>query len=239
MKPILVVKLGEALPEIRERHGDFEVWLQHGMQHPSAHFRVVDVPAGGVLPSAECLAGVVLTGSAAMVSERERWSEHTASWLLGILDANLPMLGICYGHQLIAHALGGRVGPNPRGREIGTTRARLRAGGDELFGMLPAEVTVQTTHVEAVLELPVGAERLGETALDPNHVYRVGDRVWGVQFHPEFDVEIMRGYIQGRRPQLEEEGLDADRLLENCEESPAGARVLARFAELVRGWSSD
>ena len=238
MKPILIIRLGEPVPEVQARRGDFEDWIGSGMQRPASDFQVVDVPSGGLLPAPMELAGVVLTGSAAMVSERAAWSEQTANWLAEAVQADLPVLGICYGHQLIAHALGGRVGPNPNGREIGTARVRLQADGDALLGALPEEISVQTSHCESVLELPSEAALLGETDLDPHHAFRIGDRVWGVQFHPEFDADIMRGYIEARRPQLEEEGLPADELVEACADSPHGARVLERFSERVRSDSA-
>lgn len=237
MKPILIIRLGEPLPDVRAQRGDFEEWIQAGMQRPPSDFEVIDVPSGGSLPSPQEISGVVLTGSAAMVSEREVWSEQTADWLVGALQTDLPMLGICYGHQLIAHAVGGRVGPNPNGREIGTARVRLRAAGDALLGDLPEEIRVQTTHWESVLELPPEAALLGATDLDPHHVFRLGDRVWGVQFHPEFDAEIMRGYIAARRPQLEAEALPAEALWEAAADSPHGTRVLARFSALLDQFS--
>lgn len=236
MKPVLIMRLGEPPPSVREVRGDFEVWIEAGMQDAISVFQVVDVPGGGLLPAPEDLAGVVITGSASMVSERADWSEETAEWLTRAARLDLPMLGICYGHQLIAHALGGEVGPNPQGREIGTVPLRLQAAGDALLGALSSEILVQTSHSEAVLRLPQEAVGLGETDLDPNHVYRIGDRIWGVQFHPEFDQAIMRGYIEARREALIDEGLVPSALLKRCADSEPAAGLLARFGQLVRGF---
>ena len=237
MKPVLIIRLGEPPPNIREVRGDFEAWIEAGMQDWVSLFQVVDVPAGQSLPAPEDLAGVVITGSASMVSERADWSEETAEWLTRAVRSDLPMLGICYGHQLIAHALGGEVGPNPNGREIGTVPLRLKATGDALLGAFPAEILVQTSHSESVLRLPREAVGLGQTDLDANHVYRIGDRIWGVQFHPEFDVAIMRGYIEARREALVEEGLVPALLLDQCADSESAAALLALFGQLVRSFS--
>jgi GMP synthase (glutamine-hydrolysing) len=177
---------------------------------------------------------VVVTGSSAMVSHREAWSEQSAAWIARVALQGTPVLGICYGHQLLAHGLGGTVGPNPRGREIGTVDVHLRAEGDALLGALPDRVRVQASHVESVLRLPDGARLLAANAADPHHAYAVGDRAWGVQFHPEFDADIMRGYVAGRRDALTEEALDPDHLLERCADSAHGEALLARFGELVR-----
>ena len=237
MKSILIIRLGEPVPGVRASRGDFEDWIETGMQRPPSDFKVVDVPKGEPLPAPETLAGVVLTGSASMVSARQDWSEATADWIVSAVSTKVPMLGICYGHQLIAHALGGEVGPNPNGREIGTAEVQLRAVSDPLLGSMPRQISVQTSHSEAVLRLPEIALRLGQTDLDPNHVFRIGERVWGVQFHPEFDAEIMRGYIDARREEMEAEGLSATHLREACSDSPVGGQLLARFSALVEQFS--
>src|SRR5262245_61079370 len=98
---------------------------------------VAAVAQGDPLPAPESPAGVVVTGSSAMVSHREPWSELTAEWLARAVELGTPVLGICYGHQLLAHALGGAVGRNPRGREIGTVEVRSLLPGqqDPLFGV--------------------------------------------------------------------------------------------------------
>ena len=108
------------------------------------------------LPAPDSLAGVVITGSSAMVSAKEDWSERTAEWLLTAIREGVSVLGVCYGHQLLAHALGGCVGPNPAGRQIGTITAQLLDSGrkDPLLGHLPDSFSVQASHSEVVLDLP-------------------------------------------------------------------------------------
>ena len=171
-----------------------------------------------------------------MVSDREAWSEATAAWLGSAARSETPCLGICYGHQLLAHALGGSVGPTPGGREMGTLPVRLEPaalGDDPLFARLPPSAPLHVTHVESVLELPVGAVRLAATALDANHAFRLGSRTWGIQFHPEFDADVMRSYIDGRREILESEGFDPDALQATVQETAHGNEILARFGRLV------
>ena len=83
-------------------------------------------------------------------------------------------------------------------------------GDDPLLSVLPEVAWVHTTHVESVLESPPGATIRGTTTLDPHHVFALGETVWGVQFHPEFDDEIMRFYIAERRDPIRADGLDPD-----------------------------
>ncbi len=235
MKPILIVKTGSTLEAIAVRRGDFEAWFVEGLGPAAGPTRVANVQLGEGLPGPDEVAGVVVTGSPAMVSDREPWSEAAAHWLAATVRAELPVLGVCYGHQLLAHGLGGQVGPNPKGREVGTVEVRLeRAEGDPLFAGLPDTLTVQTTHVESVIELPPGAERRGRSDLDGNHAFRVGEHAWGVQFHPEFDAEITRGYIDGRTADILAEGLDPDALRAGLRDSDHGRILLERFATLVR-----
>jgi GMP synthase (glutamine-hydrolysing) len=236
VKPVLIVKAGSTLPELRARRGDYENWIAAGLALGPQELRVAKVYADDVLPPAESFAGVVITGSSAMVSRREPWSERTAGWLADVARSGTPTLGICYGHQLLAHALGGRVGRNPRGREIGTVEIALHAEarGDALFAELPASLRMQSTHVESVLELPAGARLLASSAGDPHQAFAWGERAWGVQFHPEFDADVVRTYVAARRALILSEGLDADALLRGASDSPHGAQILRRFADLLR-----
>ncbi len=237
MTRVLVVKTGSTFPRLRERRGDFEDWILDGMGIPRESARVVSVHEDEPLPEPDEPRGVVVTGSPAMVSEREDWSERTAAWLAEAVEAQTPVLGICYGHQLLAHGLGGRVGINPNGRQIGTRVAELNEDSrdDPLLGGLEARLQVQVSHMEAVLELPPVARLLGSAPGDPHHAFAVGPIAWGVQFHPEFDVDVMRTYLSERRVLVEAEGLDPDRLLREARDSDHGTRLLRRFADLLRG----
>ena len=236
---LVIVKTGSAEASVRARRGDFEDWIVRAMGVGAEVARVVDVQAGESLPEPAEATGVVVTGSAAFVSEGEPWSRRCEAWLREAVAAGVPVLGICYGHQLLAEALGGRVGPNPRGREIGTVRVDVHAAGDPLLGGLPETLVVQATHVESVLQLPEGARLLGSSVLDPHHAFswrapgQPAPRAWGVQFHPEFDADVMRGYLRARAEQLQREGLDPDRLEREVRESAHGADLLRRFAGIV------
>lgn len=201
---LLIVQTGSTLPRLRARHGDFPHWFRTGLGLSRADVDVVRADLGEALPRGAGHAGVIVTGSPAMVSERERWSEDAAAWLRAVVDAGTPVLGVCYGHQLLAHALGGRVDYHPAGREIGTvTIEKLdAAGGDALLENAPARFAAHASHQQSVVELPRGAAVLARSAHDPNHAVRYAPSAWGLQFHPEFSVEIMQGYIDARRPAL-------------------------------------
>jgi GMP synthase (glutamine-hydrolysing) len=231
LKPIALIKTGSTIAQIKSRHGDFEDWFAEGMG--VSDLMQIDVFRQQALPVPENLSGVVITGSSAMVSAREDWSERTAAWLNQAVQTGLPVLGVCYGHQLLAHALGGRVGPNPRGRQIGTVSGQLidSSSNDPLLGYLPKTFAAQTSHSEVVLELPPGARRLATSPLDDNFAIRFAENVWGVQFHPEFSEPVMSDYIRRRADALREEGINPERLLENSTDTEEANSVLRKFAE--------
>ncbi len=236
---LILVQTGNTLPAIAAEKGDFDAMFLRGLfEDPSSEDVVrVDPREGGALPDPSDADAVLVTGSASMVTERLDWSERTKDWLPRVLDAQVPLLAVCYGHQLLAEAAGGRVGRNPNGREIGTIEVTLTDAGrtDPLLGALAGPVlTMQSTHVESVLELPPTATLLGHTPLDPHQSFRVGERAWGVQFHPEIDADVSRWYVEGRAELIRDEGLDPDALVAGIRDTPAGPKLLRRFVELVR-----
>ena len=234
--PFLIIETGQPVAPMR-RHGSFAHWIRvaAGLERDAAV--VVDVERGDALPERAEFAGAIVTGSAAMVTERLDWSERSAGWLRDAAHAGLPLLGICYGHQLIAHALGGEVGDNPRGREMGTVCIELAdaAREDALFAGLPARFPVQATHLQSVLRPPPGATVLARNPHDACHAYRWGTHAWGVQFHPEFATGHMRGYIRARADALAREGHCSARMTREVAAAPHARRVLRRFVRQARG----
>lgn len=231
---LLIVKTGQAVPGARALGGDFEHWFERGLGPGRWALNTVRVDLGDPLPSPDDVDAVLVTGSPAMVSHREPWAERTAAWLAGAHARALPILGLCFGHQLLAHALGGRVGPNPRGRLMGRVALTKSAAEDPLLGRFPAGTGFHVSHVEVVLEPPTASKVIATAAHDPNHALHFGARSWGVQFHPEFDAAVMRAYIEARRDALIAEGQRPAALIEALNGPPTpGDRLLARFSALA------
>lgn len=229
MTRLLIVKVGSAPPDLAERKGDFEHWFARGLGVPIDACRVVDPRVGEPLPSTSELDAVLITGSASMVTDRAEWSLRTTAWLRDVVNHDVPTLGVCYGHQLLAEALGGEVAPNPRGRQIGTIDVQLLEN-DPVLGSEAMHVVV--THVESVVRVPSGAKVLATSARDPHHALRVG-RALGVQFHPEMDAEIIRYYLNARRDALRSESLDADALIDAARDTDDGTELLRRWRSAI------
>lgn len=238
MKPILVICTGRAPASIRARHGDFPQWFRRGFRLRAEQVRVVDVFAGEALPAPADLKGAVITGSASMVTERAHWSEHCAGWVRDAMDAELPLFGVCFGHQLIAHALGGRVDYLPGGREIGTQSITVLQDVSDDHLPMPDGFKAHTTHEQSVLEPPAGSTVLARSKRDPHQVLRYEKQAMSTQFHPEFSAEIMRDYIKRKHADIAREGSNPREIFNAVAATPVARRLLSRFAR-HHGWLDE
>ncbi len=239
MNPVLIIKTGNTVQTAYAKVGDFELWIIDSMQADPEKFIVVDVFKGEKLPSPTEVSGAVLTGSPAMVTDKLDWSEYTADWLRQAIAIKLPILGICYGHQLIAHALSGRIDFHPLGREIGTTMVSLHPDfvNDILFSEFSEPFPVHVSHMQTVTELPSGATILASNDFEAHHAVRFSELCWGVQFHPEFEEVAMRSYIEERQNDLISEGLDVEGLLSEVKPTLLARKILNKFYELVKSYA--
>jgi GMP synthase (glutamine-hydrolysing) len=182
---------------------------------------------------------VVLGGSTSANDDSVPWIESALEMVRDAVDAGTPTLGICLGHQLIGRALGGSVGVNPRGQQVGVLDLGWNAvaGDDPLFGpSLPARA-VQWND-DLVVTLPAGAVALAETPDGELQAARFAETVWGVQVHPEVDAVICRSWAEGDRDQHRQHGVDQEQLMVDITESEEDLAaswepVARRLVELV------
>jgi GMP synthase (glutamine-hydrolysing) len=233
---ILIVKTGDTFADLIGSFGDFEDWIRKGLGAGKDQVRVVNAPAFEPLPEPGTFNGTVIAGSHAMVTQNLDWSLAVEAWLAPVVGAGIPVLGICYGHQLLAKAMGGKVDFHPGGLEIGTNPITLTADAlsDPLFQGLPQVFNAHTCHSQTVLALPPGAVVLAKNTHDPHHAFRLGPAAWGVQFHPEYTPDIMDGYIRNMSPMILALGKDPAEAQQQVIETTEAAQVLTRFAGLCR-----
>jgi len=172
----------------------------HGTEHTPRNFRrEVDADlvrydaSAGDLPADGAFDAGVVTGSRASVYWDEPWIADLLDWTADAFDRGLPLLGVCFGHQVLAEALGGEVAAMDD-YEIGY-RAIEHDGG-RLFAGVPGEFVAFTTHSDEVVALPPGAEVLAENDRSV-HGFRA-DHAFGVQFHPEYDRETAASVTRGK-----------------------------------------
>jgi GMP synthase (glutamine-hydrolysing) len=231
-RPICVIVTGEPMPITRELRGSFFALIRQTVGAEWAGpWHQLDGRGADELPEPAQVAGLIITGSASSVTSREPWMLRLEAYLRRATLENTAILGLCFGHQLLGQALGGRVAKNPQGREIGTVEVE-RLADDAMLGSARRFIA-NSTHVDSVVELPRGAQVLARTALEPYAALRFAENVHGVQFHPEVDAEVMLHYVNARRQLLVEEGVDADALIGNVRDTPESAAILQRFARRV------
>jgi len=234
-KPLLIIKTGNTIPQLLKAGADFEDWFRQGFGLGASSCKVCSLHLNESLPPLNSIGGIVITGSPAYVTDLAQWNYVGADYIRSAHSKGVPILGVCYGHQLIAWAFGGRVGFNPLGREIGTVMIELEpeAEADALFKGLPKQFAANASHQQSVIELPQGARRLAHNTLDRNHGFSLGEATWGVQFHPEFSGEITRAYIKARSDDIGKEGLNASSLYSSVQDTPISASLLKAFRGIM------
>lgn len=237
-KKILILQTGQSIKQARDKYGDFDELFIKGLGVDKSQTKTIHVYDDLVFPNPEKLAGILITGSPAMVTEGNKWCIKTQQWLKQFIDTDLPILGVCYGHQLLAKILGGTVDWNPNGREIGQVEMVITTSSqdDSLLASLVKDSTqsikVQATHQQAVTFLPNDVTILGRTQLDSYHCFCYKNHIWGMQFHPEFTPEIIKDYIRLRSDDIKEEELNPDQLIAEVEDINNGPTLLQRFAKI-------
>ncbi|WP_019546056.1 type 1 glutamine amidotransferase [Streptomyces sulphureus] len=195
---------------------------------------------GEPLPEAlDAYGALVVLGGGYLPDEDARapWLARTRQLATLALQSGTPVFGVCLGGQLLAHVAGGAVTARHGLPEAGSTPLTLRpeAAEDALFSGLPERVTAVENRVDAVTRLPSGAVWLAESERCPVQAFRVGERAWGVQFHPEADAARIAGWD---REELAARGFDREELVRTAERDEAESRrvwrtVAGRFAALV------
>jgi GMP synthase (glutamine-hydrolysing) len=187
---------------------------------------------------AESYDAVLVFGGAMHVDQENRhpWLRNEDELLRGLLDRRIPVLGVCLGAQLVAKALGTRVGPLAR-PQIGwfDVEQTPEAADDPLFADLPRRFSSFQWHSYG-FDLPANAIPL---ARDPVclQAYRAGESAWGIQFHAEVTKESVDDWFRSSKPA--DAPLDLDALRQETEETIAGwnefgKRLCGRFLDAAR-----
>jgi GMP synthase (glutamine-hydrolysing) len=232
---LLIIQVGTAPDEVRARFGDLPDWFCRVLERPRESVEVVRVFEGETLPRPDAQCVAIITGSWSMVTDLHPWSEATAQWIRDAMEIQMPLFGVCYGHQLMAHALGGTVDYHPRGREVGRHPVTLspEALRDPLLQDWPATFTAHLIHEQSIIELPTCAQALGYSAHDRHQIVRYGPSAISTQFHPEFTPEIAGACIEQSAAALSAEGADPAALLRTLGETDHATRLLKQFVESV------
>lgn len=174
---------------------------------------------------------VIISGSQSSVYHDEPWIAELTTWVRGAIDAELPILGIGWGHQLLAQILGGTV--EDRGRyELGYVEVE-QVGRDPFFEGVPNPFVVFAIHADEVTALPEEATLLAQNGAGIQ-AFRHG-RLYGVQFHPEYNMRTAEDMIQRRDVSMHQMQTALESVTpEHVKAAQKTKQLLANFLALVQ-----
>lgn len=173
-------------PEFIAEHGAPGDWFQRFLgraSNDSLSFEVYRAIEGELPASVDYCDGYLITGSPASVIERAPWMLALGDFCVRAMKTK-PVVGICFGHQLLCQALGGEVRAADAGWGIGVHRYAVN-GSDDWMDPPLGEVAMLTSHMDQVTRLPPGAEVLASSDFCPNAILRIGPNAITIQAHPE------------------------------------------------------
>lgn len=227
-----ILETGRLPEQIEEIHGDYPAlmaaWLHPAM--PDASFTGIPVVDGELPERASEFDGYVITGSKHGVYDDLPWIGPLKQFIRQAAEAEVPQVGICFGHQIAAEALGGHAAKSARGWGVGrqTYKVDLGDGAPEI-GMI-------VFHQDQVLDLPEGARVLGGNAFCPMGVVRYAQPVATAQFHPEFTVPFTRDLLDVRAVETLPADI-VDRARASLSDAPENARFGRWAARFLTGRS--
>ena len=193
---------------------------------------------GGFPDSLESYSGIYISGSPHGAYEDIPFIHREHELIQDAARQRIPMLGVCFGHQILASALCGRDQVFRREScEVGYKRLAVTgaATNDEIAGALGAAFDMFVWHNDEVRGDHPDMNIIATTDDCPNHVFRFRDLpIWGIQGHPEVTLEESRPWFEENRGDLEADGADVDELHRNAIEAETAKTMLRRFADLVR-----
>ncbi|MBN7784534.1 type 1 glutamine amidotransferase [Ponticoccus gilvus] len=216
-----ILQTGLVVPELAAEHGQYPDMFARLLAREGFDFESWSVVEGDFPPGPEAAEGWLITGSKHGVYEDHPWIPPLEALIRDIVAADKPLIGVCFGHQIIAQALGGKVEKYPGGWAVGPREYDFPDGPK----------VVQAWHQDQVTQAPEGAQTVASNAFCAHAALLYPGKAYTVQPHPEFDATFTRGLIEKRGrgvvpdTLLEEASATVDRKLD----SDDIARQFARF----------
>lgn len=194
MTRIAILETGAPPPPLAPAYGDYPAMFR-ALLGEAFETETFDVQAGA-LPDPDRFDGAIITGSAAGVYEDHPWIAPLMDWIRGA-KGRLRLVGVCFGHQAMAQALGGQVEKSHRGWGVGLHRYEVAAG--EPWMQPPASrIAIPVSHQDQVIAPPPGARVLLSSAFTPYAGLAWGEDAVSFQCHPEFSPAYAAALVEGR-----------------------------------------
>lgn len=198
-----LLQCDDVAPELRERHGNYPEMFARlfAAVDPGLTWRVWRCHDGEIPDHIEAVDAWMTTGSKFGVNDDRPWIAELEAFVRMLWEAGKPLVGVCFGHQLMARALGGAVAKSERGWGVGVSFNRVT---EHAAWMEPwqEELDLVVSHQDQVIEPPSGARILGGSDFCPCYLMQLGEHFLGVQGHPEFSKAYSRDLMALRADTL-------------------------------------
>ena len=217
-----ILETGTPPQDLGLHHGRYDAMVRT-LLGPEVATRTYDVQAGALPARPEDHPAYVITGSSAGVYDPLPWIEPLKAFIREA-HGSAKLVGICFGHQIMAEALGGRVEKSDKGWGLGLHSYEVTASAPFMGTEAPARIAVAASHQDQVVAAPEGATVLAASAFTPHAVLLyAGGGALSMQFHPEFTRDYAAALVDLRRDRLPD-GM-ADRALASLEDASDAAQV--------------
>ena len=234
MTVVGILKADSVLDDLKHTHGDYSDMFTRILStdaHP-CEVKVYDVEHLEYPPELDACDGYLITGSKRSVYEDEPWIQQLGDFVQALHKARKKLVGICFGHQLVAQVLGGKTEKSDRGWGVGRHDTRLLM---DLNAVAPAgtEFSLLSSHQDQVSQLPESAKILAQSAFCPIAGMLIGQHILTFQGHPEFDTAYARALLQIRREAVGEAKYEA--AVSSMMQAPDQGRVADWILRFIEG----
>jgi len=227
MKNIIIIDCGPSLEDVSREFGQSPEWIMESLRYADCIFKWIKPYEGQTIKENTGDAWII-TGSPRSVYDEDYWMLDLEENIRQASKNNKLILGICFGHQLLAKSFGGKVELNPKGWELGAYPICLTEAGiySPLFKNIENQTIVYESHKDCVTYLPENAVQLAynEKCIQS---FQLNRTLFAVQFHPEFSWDVLKKYVSLHKSS----GITVDDL--HLPESTQSHLVLNNFINLI------
>lgn len=208
-----ILTCGRVAENLRSEFGDYPGMFRRllGSVAPDLKFETYRAPIGEWPDSLDDCDGYVISGSKSSVFDEDDWIRQVHTFVRQLHQQRKKTVGICFGHQIIASALDGKVIRSEKGWGVGAHAWRLHDNPDWMVPALNA-FSLRVSHQDQVIELPAGAKLLASSDFCPIAAYQIDNHFLAIQGHPEFSPEYADALLDLRYDEVGAERVAKARL---------------------------